>query len=351
MIPYADRQHAVSLIAEAISNGARKEKACKEIGISLRTYQRWIRDGGVKADGRPLAQRPAPHNKLSEQEIETIIEIANSEPYKSLPPSQIVPTLADNQQYIASESTVYRVLHKARQQHHRGRAKAPERKPLSTHKASAPNQVWCWDITWLPGPAKGLYYYLYLIIDLYSRKVVGWEVYENESSDQASILVEKTCWKEHITLATLLVLHSDNGSPMKGSSLQETLYRLGISSSYSRPRVSNDNAFVESFFRTCKYRPDYPHRGFATIEDAQAWVLKFISWYNDEHKHSALKFVTPNQRHNGDDKQIREDRKAVYEAAKKKHPSRWSGETRNWDLLDHVWLNPEKEDRILSHSR
>jgi len=339
----SDRQHAVALIDEAIISGAGKSKACLEAGITLRTYNRWVEKGKVIPDGRPTAQRPKPKNALTDVEQQVILSIANSDEYKSLPPSQIVPALADKGLYIGSESTFYRVLREADQQHHRGRSKKPTSKPISTHHAQKPNQVWCWDITWLPGPAKGIYYYLYLIIDLYSRKVVGWEVYSVESSENASELVSKASQRENISPNKTLVLHSDNGSPMKGSSLQTTLHQLKINRSFSRPRVSNDNAFVESFFRTCKYRPDYPYKGFEKIDDAQAWVLQFVTWYNEEHKHSSLKFVTPNQRHNGLAEHICEKRRELYSIAKQQHPERWSGNTRNWELPEEVWLNPEKE--------
>ena len=165
---------------------------------------------------------------------------------------------------------MYRILHAEKQQHHRGRSRSPERKPISTHKATEPNQVWCWDITWLPGPAKGVHYYLYLMLDLYSRKIVGWEIHEYESSENASTLLRKTCMKENISLKPLLlVLHSDNGSPMKGTSMLETMNKLGVVSSFSRPRVSNDNAYAESIFRTCKYRPNYPYKGFENIDVAK----------------------------------------------------------------------------------
>jgi transposase InsO family protein len=342
MISTPDRKRAVSLIEEAVAAGARKFKACEELGITVRTCQRWTEEGEVRADGRPGAQRPEPVNKLTQTEREAVLEVANSQAFKSLPPSQIVPALADEGRYIASESSFYRVLREHGQQQHRGRSKAPEPKPLSTHCATGPNQVWCWDITWLPGPAKGIYYYLYLILDLYSRKIVGWEIYEEESSELASQLIQKAYLREGVT-GVPLVLHSDNGSPMKGASLMETLYRLGIMESYSRPRVSNDNAYAESLFRTCKYRPDYPHKGFANVSDARLWVQGFVSWYNREHKHSGLKFVTPEQRHTGRSAEVMDRRKSVYEAAKAANPNRWSGGTRNWDLPKAVWLNPEKE--------
>lgn len=342
MISTPDRERAVRLIKETTAAGARTFKVCDEIGLSMRTYQRWTREGKVKADGRPGAARPEPRNKLTREERDEVLSVVNSPTHKSMPPSQIVPMLADEGCFIASEATFYRILREENQQQHRGRSKAPAPKPLSTHCATGPNQVWCWDITWLPGPAKGIFYYLYLILDMYSRKIVGWEIHEEESSELASQLVTKAYLREGIA-GMPLVLHSDNGSPMKGASLMETLYRLGIMKSYSRPRVSNDNAYAESIFRTCKYRPDYPYKGFSELGDARGWVLEFVTWYNQEHKHSGLKFITPAQRHSGKTQGIMSQRHAVYQAAKAANPNRWSGSTRNWDLPDRVWLNPEKE--------
>lgn len=342
MISVLDRSNAVTLITEAVSSGARKFKACEEIGITIRTYQRWTEGDDVKADGRPTAQRPTPSHKLTDVERAEILAIANSETYKSLPPSQIVPRLADEGRYVASESSFYRVLREADQQHPRGRSEAPKRTTPTTHVATAPNQVWCWDITWLPGPAKGIFLYLYLILDLYSRKIVGWEVHENESAEHASMLVRKAHLREGVG-ADVLVLHADNGSPMKGASLLETLYELGVVSSYSRARVSNDNAYAESIFRTCKYRPDFPYKGFASLTEARQWVLEFVHWYNYWHKHSGLKFVTPAQRHSGEATQIVSHRQQIYQAARAANPRRWTGNTRNWDLPTEVALNPIKQ--------
>jgi putative transposase len=253
--------------------------------------------------------------------------------------------------YIASESSFYRVMKKYNQAAHRGRSKVPTKRPVSTHKATGPNQVWMWDITWLPGPAKGVYYYLYMIMDLYSRKIVGWEVWENESSENASKLVRKAVYSENILLKKEpLVLHSDNGSPMKGASLLATLYRLGIVSSKSRPRVSNDNPYIESLFRTVKYMPVFPHKGFEMLNKAREWVHTFVQYYNSEHRHSSLKFVTPVQRHTGEDIEILKRRKEICEKAKAQTPERWRGNTRNWDLEDEVWLNPvtkRKESNVI----
>ena len=349
MINHSDRCHAVELIDEAVTAGARQHEACAILEISSRTYQRWTRDKAVLRDGRPDAHRPTPSSKLGPEEREAVLAVCNSPAFRSLPPSQIVPALADEGRYLASESSFYRVLREADQQHHRGRSEEPQHKAPSTHCALGPNQVWCWDITWLAGPARGLFYYLYLIMDLYSRKIVAWEVHETEASELAARLVRKACLAEGIT-ARPLVLHSDNGSPMKGASMLETLRQLGVSTSFSRPRVSNDNAYAESLFRTCKYRPEYPVNGFATIEDARAWVLSFSRWYNMEHKHSGLKFTAPEQRHTGEAAAILEHRQQVYRDARTCHPNCWSGEIRNWELPEQVWLNPEKERSDLNQA-
>lgn len=183
-------------------------------------------------------------------------------------------------------------------QHHRGRSKKPSQRIPGSHIATAPNQVWTWDITWLNGPVLGLYYRLYLIIDLFSRKIVGWEVWETELSKYAGDLIKKSVIKEK-TQGRPLVLHSDNGSPIKAATFQATLETLGIQRSYSRPRVSNDSPYSESIFRTIKYRPEYPEKGFETIESVRDWVVRLVHWHNYEYQHSGINFVTPHQCHTG----------------------------------------------------
>ena len=178
MISLPDRQRAIELIDQAKSSGARHYKACEEMGISIRTYQRWTVNEQVHTDGRPAAIRPSPVNRLSDEERSAIVELVNRPEYRSLPPGQIVPDLADQGCYIASESSFYRVLRDHQMVQYRGRQLKPQRRAISTHQATGPNQVWCWDISWLPGPARGVFYYLYLVLDIYSRKVVGWEIHE-----------------------------------------------------------------------------------------------------------------------------------------------------------------------------
>jgi transposase InsO family protein len=341
MISASDRQEAVELIKEAHDAGARLEKSCTELAIDVRTYRRWTEEGGVKSDGRPEAIRPDPRNKLNKKEKKQILEACHRSEFGSLPPSQIVPRLADEGSYLASEATFYRLLRATGEQHHRGRSQAPQRRNAPTsHCATGPSEVWSWDITYLPTPIGGLFYYLYLILDIYSRKIVGWEVYERESSEYAAEVVSRAVLAEGC-LDTPLVLHSDNGSPMKGSTLRVTLEHLGVTASFSRPRVSNDNPYSEAAFRTCKYRPDYPVHGFENIEAARIWVHRFWLWYNMEHRHSGIQFVTPEERHRGLDREILAKRDLVYTTAKSEHPERWSGNTRNWEPVGAVWLNPE----------
>jgi len=344
MTSLPDRQHTVDLVSEAQSNGARLEYACELLNISVRTYQRWYRDGKVEADNRPTAIRPEPSNKLTPEEQETVLALCNEPEYRSCPPGFIVADLLDQGHYLASESTIYRLLRAANQQHHRGREKVPTPKRQATsHKAQAPNELWSWDISWLPGPVKGQWFYLYLMVDLFSRKIVGHEVYESETGELASEFVQKAYWRERLAAQPKpLVLHSDNGSPMKAAIFQEKLYDLGIVPSRSRPRVSNDNAFSEALFRTLKYRPGFPAKGFATLEQARQWVLQFTHWYNNEHRHSALNYVTPAQRHNGEAESVLASRQKVLSKAKSTTPERWSGALRDLSLPGTVTLNPER---------
>jgi putative transposase len=331
------------LIQEAVQAGARRAQACAALGLSVRTYQRWIREGEVKVDGRPLAKRPEPQNKLSAEERARVLEVCHAPEFASLPPSQIVPRLADRGEYLASESSFYRILREVDEQHPRGRARAPRPPtPPPSHCARGPCEVWSWDITWLPGPVRGLFFYLYLILDVYSRKIVGWEVHERESAEYGAQVVRRAMLAEGC-IGKTLVLHADNGSPQKGSTLRATLEALGIEPSYSRPRGSDDNAYSEALFRTCKYRPEYPHAGFASLEAAREWTLAFVRWYNHEHRHSGIRYVTPVERHAGDDRAILAARDQLYRAAKERHPERWTGSTRHWEPQREVWLNPVKE--------
>ncbi|RAR27577.1 hypothetical protein DP092_25990 [Pseudomonas sp. MDMC224] len=233
------------------------------------------------------------------------------------------------------------MLKAAGQGQRRGRAKAPQRRTLTTHCADGPNQVWCWDITWMPTTGRGRYFYWYMMKDIYSRKLVMNEVWEQESAEHASELLHKGCLREGIA-GRALVLHSDNGSAMKGATMRAAMIDLGVEPSFSRPRVSNDNAFAESLFRTAKYCPLWPEKPFDTLEAAREWVQRFVQWFNEEHCHSALKYVSPGQRHRGEANDLLARRRALYQSARMQNPARWSGAIRNWHLADKVHLNPER---------
>jgi transposase InsO family protein len=345
MISAPDRQAAVSLIDEAVAAGCRKYLACAELGITLRTVERWTEDGGLTADRRPTAKRPVPANKLSLDERTHALRVVNEPRFAHLPPTQIVPILADEGRYLASESTLYRLLRETEQLAHRGPARAPHKRAVPRHCATGPNQLYAWDITYLPGPIAGMFFFLYLVLDVYSRKIVAHEVHEAESAEHAAQLIEQAVHREGVPHG-VLVVHQDNGSPMKGSAYLAKLADLGIRPSYNRPGVSGDNAYAESLFRTCKYRPDFPGR-FATLEEARAWVLTFTRWYNHEHKHRNLKFVSPAQRHRGEERSLFAQRTALYEQARAKHPARWSGNIRNWSLPKEVWLNRPAQENVL----
>jgi len=331
-----ERIEIIELITEANDSGARQSKACDIIGLSAKTLQRWMKTSS-QIDGR-LERNDEPKNKLSEFERQQIMTISNQGKYAHLPPYKIVPSLADEGRYIASES----VLKAANQLKHREKAKPrTSRSKPKALTATGPNQIFSWDITYLPTQVRGVFFYLYLVLDIYSRKIVGWQIYDCESSALAADLMTDICRQENIQ-KNQVVLHSDNGSPMKGATLLATLQELGIIPSFSRPSVSNDNPYSESAFRTLKYRPNYPEKSFDGLVSARRWVTEFVAWYNKEHLHSSIKFVTPEQRHRGEDIAILKARDDVYQQAKKSNPIRWSGETRNWEPVIEVYLNPDK---------
>lgn len=336
------RVTVTSLIGEAILGGARLARACAVLGFSERTFQRWQLGTEGSADGRTL-RHEAPAHKLSILERASLLAVANSAEFGHLPPSQIVPRLADQQRYIASESTFYRVLRAENQLAHR----RPERVAHKTRAkpraacATQPNQLYTWDITYLPTTVQGLYFYLYLFLDVFSRKIVAWQIYAEESSANASEIVRDLCRREQITHGQV-VLHSDNGSSMKGATMLATLQALGVMPSLSRPAVSNDNPYSESLFKTLKYRPAYPLNPFADLAAARTWATTLVQWYNHEHRHSAIRFVTPAQRHAGVDQAILRQRSTVYDLARAKNPLRWKRSTRNWRRIDIVHLNPDR---------
>ena len=331
----------INLIDKAVESGARLDKAADIMKLSARTIIRWRKQSGGQDQRKGPLKAPA--NKLSEQERQQILDTANSAPFRDLSPKQIVPKLADQGVYLASESTFYRVFKEHKMLTHRQASKPAATHHPKEHVATGPCQVWSWDITYLQTSVKGLFFYLYMIVDVWSRKVIAAQVFAEESMDYSSMLLAHACMI-HGVQPDKLVLHSDNGGPMKGASMLATLHKLGVVPSFSRPSVSNDNPYSESLFRTMKYRPEYPSKPFANIEQAQSWVDGFVFWYNTQHMHSSIRYVTPDDRHFGREEHILANRRKVYEKARRRNPDRWSKNIRNWNPVHQVWLNPEKKD-------
>lgn len=327
----------LGLIDEAVRAGARQGVVCDLLGIDRGTPVRWRNDD--IGDDRRRGPKSEPRNKLSDDEVSAILAKVTEPEFRDLSPSQIVPILADREEYVGSESTIRRVLANADMTHHREPSK-----PRTNHRpreviATGPNQAWCWDITYLQSPVRGHFFFLYLVMDVWSRKIVGHAVHDVEAGELASCLIAEACAREGIR-RNQLILHQDNGAPMKHGTLKAKADQLGVHMSFSRPSVSNDNPYVEALFRTLKYRPVYPTKPFENIAAADAWVAAFVNWYNNEHRHANIRFVTPAQRHCGDDKAILAKRTKFYESRRKRNPERWSGPVRNWSHIEVVELNP-----------
>jgi len=319
-----------------VRKGARQEAACEILGLSSRTVQRWRAQSGGEDRRKGPKQKPA--NALTEEEEQELLDLMNAPRFRGLPPTQIVPLLADEGIYLASESTCYRLLRANDQLPEATPNPSRVRRAKPRHVATRPNQLWCWDITYLRCQVRGQYLYLYVFMDVWSRKIVGWEVYASERAIYSASLLEGITAGMEIED---LILHADNGGPMKGAPMLHALSGRGITASFSRARVSNDNPFIESLFNTFKSRPGFPVKPFESLEEARACVERFVHWYNNEHLHSGIGYVTPAERHAGEAEAILERRSLVYAKAKERHPNRWTRSTRSWKAPAAVYLNPE----------
>lgn len=338
-----DRKQCLDLVKEAVTGGASQAKACQILELSQRTLQRWQLSPS-QGDQRRGPLTPSAKNLTLEEKNE-MIHISNSLEYRELNPHKIVVKLADFGKYVASESSFYRLLKANDLLTHRSKSRVKSKQPPKCLIAKNPNEVWSWDITFLKTEVRGMFYYLYMIEDIYSRMIVGWSVEEVESAEHSARLMERCCLQEKVSRGQI-DLHADNGGPMKGATMLSTLQRLGVAPSFSRPSVSNDNPFSESLFKTLKYCPQYPTRPFTTLAEARVWVEKFVTWYNTEHLHSEIKFVTPQSRHEKKDTDILLKRDLIYKQSQLNNPLRWSGKTRNWNPVTHVVLNPGKEQKV-----
>lgn len=275
--------------------------------------------------------------RLTDEEERRILDIMNSERFQDIAPGEAHATLLDEGVYLCSERTMYRILSKHGQNVIR-RQSAPRRYSKPELLATRPNELWSWDITKLKGPAKWAYYYLYKVLDVFSRYVVGWMVAYRESAALAQDLIAETCLKQEIIPGTLTI-HADNGSSMKAGTLGQLLTDFGVAKTHSRPHVSNDNPFSESAFKTLKYRPGYPER-FGSIEDARSFCREFFAWYNTEHRHSGIAMVTPENVHYGTHQEILSARSMTLAQAYQHHPERFvKGIPKLQKVPIEVWIN------------
>lgn len=313
--------------------------ACQFLGVPRSNLYR-ERQRQAEPEQAP-SPRPKPARALSQSEKEHIRDVLNSERFQDMPPRQVYATLLDEETYLCHWRTMYRVLDEHAEVKER---RNQLRHPVYTRPellATAPNQLWSWDITKLKGPAKWVYYYLYVILDVFSRYVVGWMIAEQELAELATQLIERACFDQGIQ-PDQLTLHSDRGSAMTSKSVAQLLADLGVTKSHSRPYTSNDNPYSESQFKTMKYRPDFPER-FSGLVEGRAWAHPFFQWYNHEHYHSALGLMTPFSVHYDQAQALRAERQQVLRVAYAAHPDRFvRGVPSPPELPKAVWINKPK---------
>lgn len=312
--------------------------ACEALGVARSTYYRRC---AAKATKRPAKPRPTPVRALGVDERQEVLSLLHSERFMDQSPGQIVATLLDEEKYLCSERTMYRILaaeNEVRERRNQLRHPNYKRPELL---ATEPNRVWSWDITKLRGPIKWSYFQLYVVLDIYSRYVVGWLLAHRESTELAKRLISESCKKQGIE-AGQLSIHADRGTAMMSKGLAQLMSDLGVDNSHSRPHVSNDNPFSESQFKTLKYRPEYPNR-FGSFEDAVAFCRRFFVWYNTQHRHSGIKMLTPEMVHYGRAEEILTKRHRVMLTALAAHPERFVGGTpRPVQAPTAVWINPPR---------
>lgn len=330
-----ERREVLEAIDEARKAGVSLRRTCDMLCVSMRSIQRWRKD--PKGDKRKGSARNVA-NRLNDEERTEILRTVNLPEYRGLSPAEIVPILAEKGLYLASERTFYRLLDEFDQLVFRGPGKKPVKRERPVHEVNGPLQLLSWDITYLRTTVNGMFFYLYLVMDVWSRKIVTWEIHSEELSELSASMMER--FSRNIDLRGV-ILHADNGGPMKGSTMLMKLHDLGVIASFSRPRVSEDNPFSESLFKTLKYRPGYPKQ-FLTLGDAKNWVADFVHWYNHEHRHSGIGYVTPEERHTGRDREILRKRSETFKKAHAAHPERWSGKPKEWAFQEWVSLGKRK---------
>lgn len=334
------------MAAEKLARQTDVQSACLSLGVPKATYYRWQEKKRQPQTDKPIARSPL---ALSEAERQQVLDVLNSERFIDYSPGEAYAILLDEGRYYCSIRTLYRILADAnelreRRQQRRDRSQYTKPELLAT----APNQVWSWDITKLKGPQKWSYFHLYSIIDIFSRYTVGWMVADRESAALAERLISQTCSKQGIQAAQLTI-HADRGASMKSKLVAQLLADLGITKTHSRPYTSDDNPFSEAQFKTLKYCPEFPGN-FGCIEDAKGFCRRFFSWYNNEHRHSGINWLTPKMVHYGTASQVLKKRNETLDAAFKLHPQRFKGRQPSaGELHKAVWINPpstteKKED-------
>ena len=318
--------------SEQLSQHTGVSAACQVLGVPRSSFYR------ARQPKKESIPRPTPQRALSGEEKTQVRQTLNSERFQDSSPRQVYATLLDEGIYYCSWRTMYRIL----DEHQEVRERRNQLRHPKYHKpellTTGPNMLWSWDLTKLRGPVKWSYYYLYTILDVFSRYVVGWMIAERESATLAQQLIRGTCEKEGIQPEQLTV-HADRGSSMRSKTVAFLLADLGVTKTHSRPYLSNDNPYSESQFKTMKYRPDYPER-FGSIQDARAWARSFFRWYNHHHHHSALGLMTPTVVHHGQAEAVTEYRRKVLQTAYAAHPERFvRGEPRPPSLPEEVWIN------------
>lgn len=318
-----------------------KKAACKALAVPRATFYRHAKGEKTMAE---KSQRPAPPLALSPQERQEVLDVAHEERFWDASPYQIYATLLDEGRYIASIRTFYRVLAANQEVHERRRQVSRPRYQKPELLATRPNEVWSWDITKLKGPAKWTYFHLYVIMDIFSRYVVGWMVAHRESATLAKRLIADTCEKQKVAREHL-TLHADRGSSMKSKLVAHLLSDLGVTKTHSRPYVSNDNPYSEAQFKTLKYSPAFPER-FGSIQDAREFCQQFFKWYNSVHKHTGIALITPEQVHYGQAEKIQAQRAVVLESAFKEHEKRFKGKMpKPLPLPEAAWINKPEESQ------
>ena len=312
-------------------------EACRVLGVPRSSHYR-ARQARIASPPLPR-ERPVPTRALSAEERTTVREVLNSPRFQDCAPREVYATLLDEATYLCSWRTMYRILAAADEVRER---RDQLRRPTYTKPellATRPRELWSWDITKLKGPTKWTYYYLYVILDVFSRYVVGWMISERETAELAEAFIAETCAKEGVC-PKQLTLHADRGSAMTSKSVAQLLADLGVTKTHSRPHVSNDNPYSEAQFKTLKYRPDYPAQ-FGSAADARGWARPFFQWYNHEHHHSGIGLLTPATVHSGQAAETIAARQHVLLAACQAHPERFvRGAPRPPALPTAVWINP-----------